>query len=171
VLTTRFGNESGVAEALGRRAERRWSAPGDGGGACWPPVWATTRPRHILPAAQISFEPLRPHPTSVIRKGRSASSGTRLRRRSLNSALPDDRKRVGNKILAAKAPDLLQRIRERDDELQLSGMSRYELLRGFRYESNVLEAISSTVAAIQPFRSMPPRAKPDGPAEADPGSP
>ena len=44
-----------------------------------------------------------------------------------------------------------------------------ELLRGFRYERNVLEATSSTIAAIQPFRSMPPRAKPDDVRKAGSG--
>ena len=51
---------------------------------------------------------------------------------------PDDRKRTGNKVLAAKAANLLERVKNRDDELSLAGTTPYQLLRQFRYELGVL---------------------------------
>ena len=69
---------------------------------------------------------------------------------------PDDRKRTGNKVLQAKARNLQQRIRDREEERQLDGVTPYQLLRRFRYELSVLQATSSSVAAVQPFWDVPP---------------
>jgi len=74
----------------------------------------------------------------------------------LTRHLPDDKKRIGNKVLAAKAEDLLHRVRDRADELGLEETTPYALLRRLRYEGNVLKATSSAAAAIQPFWEIPP---------------
>ena len=70
--------------------------------------------------------------------------------------LPDDRKRVGNKVLAAKAQNLRQRVIDREEELLLEQTTPYQMLRRFRYEYSVLNATSSTAAAVQPFWDLPP---------------
>ena len=72
---------------------------------------------------------------------------------------PDDRKRTGNKVLAAKAANLLERVKNRDDELSLAQTTPYQLLRQFRYELGVLRATSATVAAVLPFWELPPPAQ------------
>ena len=72
---------------------------------------------------------------------------------------PDDRKRTGNKVLAAKAKNLRDRVKNRDDELTLAQTTPYQLLRQFHYELGVLRATSSTAAAVFPFWEFPPHAQ------------
>ena len=74
---------------------------------------------------------------------------------SLVTGLPDDRNCVGNKVLAAKAQDLFERVVDREEELRLEQTTPYQLLRRFRYERSILNATSSTAAAVQPFWELP----------------
>lgn len=72
-------------------------------------------------------------------------------------ALPYDRKRLGNKILLAKACDLCERVEDLKSGRWPAGTSdqaRYEALVALRFEKNVLRATSSTQAALRPFREL-----------------
>lgn len=74
-----------------------------------------------------------------------------------SSLVPWDRKRRGNKVLAAKAVDIKERAQD-----ALEGHCRaspecptpYDLLGKLRFEKNVVCATSSLDAAVRPFREI-----------------
>jgi len=76
---------------------------------------------------------------------------------TVSAILPYEKKRLGNKVLIAKANDIRERAEDLRDGIGLSAATEDELygrLAQLRYEKNVLCATSSTQAALRPFREV-----------------
>jgi hypothetical protein len=74
-----------------------------------------------------------------------------------SNILPYEKKRLGNKILLAKAKDVRERVEDLRDGISLASASideRYERLAQLRFEKHVICATSSAQAALRPFREV-----------------